>query len=94
MMCDDILVHDAVVDGVRDEFRHLSTDLLNAREPVGTQTGKVAAGAGEFAAPLADGVDSFLLSWQAALAATSEAAGNIAANVGGFAIDLQAVDRA
>lgn len=89
-----IHVVDAVVEGVRQEFRNLATELDNAREPVRTQAAKVSDGAGQFADELADGLAAFELSWRAALEATGETAATLAANVGGFRLDLQAVDRA
>jgi hypothetical protein len=93
-MSDDIHADEAVLDGIRDEFRHVSTELGNVKDPVAAQAAHVTSGAGEFADALADGLVTFQLSWGAALDATSETAGNIAANVGHFKIDLQAVDRA
>jgi hypothetical protein len=37
-------------------------------------------------------VAAFELSWRAAFEATGETAGRIAANVGGFTLDLEALD--
>lgn len=81
-----------VLNGVKDEFRMLGRELRDAPEKVRADAKRVQDGAGEFADALADGVAAFELSWQAALDATSESAGRIAANVGGFKIDLEALD--
>lgn len=93
-MSDPIHANDAVLDGIHQEFRQASTELQNAKDPVATQAGHVSSGAGQFADALADGLTTFQLSWGAALGVTSETAGTIAANVGHFKLDLQAVDRA
>lgn len=82
----------AVLDGVREEFRTLGRELRDAGEPVRDDVTRVREGAGEFGDALADGVAAFELSWQAAFDASCETAGNIAANVGGFKLDLEALD--
>jgi hypothetical protein len=81
-----------VLAGVKDEFRSLGRELRDAPDKVRTDAKRVQEGAGEFGDALADGVAAFELSWQAALDATSETAGRIAANVGGYALDLEALD--
>ncbi len=93
-MSTPIHANDEVLAGVHQEFRDLSGSLHGARDPLRTQADRVTAGAGELAGALEDGVTTFLLSWGAALAATSDSAGTIAANVGHFSVDLHAVDRA
>lgn len=93
-MGDPIHANDAALDGIHQEFRHISTGLQNAKEPVAAQADHVSTGARQFADELADGLTAFQLSWGAALDATSQTAGNISANVGHFKLDLQAVDRA
>jgi hypothetical protein len=82
----------AVLDGVRDEFRTLGRELRDADEPVRRDAGRVREGAGELSDALADGVAAFELSWQVAFDTTSETSGRIAANVGGFTLDLEALD--
>jgi hypothetical protein len=82
----------AVLDGVRDEFRTLGRELRDADEPVRRDAGRVRDGAGEFGDALADGVAAFELSWRVAFDTTSETAGRIAANVGGFTLNLEALD--
>jgi hypothetical protein len=91
-MSDPIHADDGVLDAVHEEFRHLGAELRDANDAVSTQADHIAAGAGQFADALADGVDAFRLSWEAAFDATSETAGTIAANVGHFKLDLHAVD--
>lgn len=81
-----------VLTGVKDEFRALGRELRDAPAKVRADARHVHEGAGEFGDALADGVAAFELSWQAALDATSESAGRIAANVGGYALDLEALD--
>jgi hypothetical protein len=85
---------DAVLEGIREEFRRLGTELANAGGPVRVQADRVSTGAGQFADDLADGVTAFQLSWAQALDATSHSAGSIAANVGGFRLDLEKLDLA
>lgn len=92
MSDDSIHANEQVLNGIRDEFRRLGAELRDAREPVGAQADRVSAGAGQFADALADGVTAFQLSWSQALDATSRTAGNIAANVGHFKLDLEALD--
>ncbi|MGA9749852.1 MAG: hypothetical protein WBQ50_20555 [Nocardioides sp.] len=82
----------AVLAGVKEEFRTLGHELRDAPEPVRRDAVRIREGAGEFGAALADGVAAFELSWQSAFDATSETSGSIAANVGGFTLDLEALD--
>ena len=82
----------AVLAGVKDEFRALGRELRDAPERVRRDAVRVREQAGELGDALADGVAAFELSWQAAFDATSETAGRIAANVGGFTLDLEALD--
>jgi hypothetical protein len=82
----------AVLAGVKDEFRALGRELRDAPDAVRRDAVRVREGAGELGDVLADGVAAFELSWQAAFDATSETSGHIAANVGGFTLDLEALD--
>jgi hypothetical protein len=82
----------AVLDGVRDEFRTLGRELRDSDEPVRRDAGRILDGAGELGDVVADGVAAFELSWRAAFEATGETSGRIAANVGGFTLDLEALD--
>lgn len=82
----------AVLRGVRDEFRTLGRELRDADEPVRRDAERVRDGAGELGDFLADGVAAFSLSWQVAFDVAGESAGRIAANVGGFTLDLEALD--
>lgn len=91
-MSEDIVADASVLDGVRHEFQELGRLLRDSREDTVREAEDVAEGAGQFGSALAQGVAAFSLSWQAAFDATSETAGNIAANVGGFAVDLEALD--
>ena len=88
----DIVADASVLDQVRGDFQELGRLLRDAIEPVTNECEQVTDGAQQFAGALAHGVASFTLSWMAALDAVSETAGNIAANVGGFSVDLEAMD--
>lgn len=82
----------AVLTGVTEEFRTLGGELQDAVGPVTSHAQQVAAGAGQFADALADGVAAFHLSWAQALEVTGRMSGNIAANVGHLQVDLDALD--
>ncbi len=82
----------AVLDGVRDEFRPLGRELRDSDEPVRRDAGRIHEGAGELGDAVADGVAAFELSWRAAFEAAGESSGRVAANVGGFTLDLEALD--
>lgn len=88
----DILADASTLDDVRHEFQELGRLLRDAGEPVTGHGDDLTDGAQQFVGALAHGVAAFTLSWTAAFDATSETAGNIAANVGGFSVDLEALD--
>lgn len=87
-----ILADASVLDDVRSEFQELGRLLRDTVEPVTGAGERVTDGARQFAGALAHGVAAFTLSWMAAFDATSVTAGNIAANVGDFSIDVEALD--
>ena len=89
---DEQYVDPAVTHGVRDEFSRLGIELGDAVDPVRRQCAQVHDGAGELADALGPGLATFELSWAAALETSSKTAGNLAANVGGMTLDLQALD--
>lgn len=82
----------SVLDDIRTELQELGRLLRDATEPVTGHGEDITEGAQQFSGSLTHGVAAFTLSWTAAFDATSETAGNIAANVGGFSVDLEALD--
>ena len=82
----------AVLAGVSEEFRTLGGELRDAVGPVAGHARQAAAGAGQFADALADGIAAFHLSWSQTLEVTGRMSGNVAANVGHLQVDLDALD--
>ncbi len=81
-----------MLDGVRREFQELGRVVRDSTEPTSGHAEDVTNGASQFAGALNHGIAAFTLSWAATFEATSETAGNIVANVGGFSVDLEALD--
>lgn len=80
------------IAAVRDAMSREGIGIGEEVGPFGRTTDLVGRGAGEFEGDLAHDLAGFELSWSAALQAMSTSVGNLAANIGGFGIDLVAVD--
>ena len=92
MAGDELYVDPAVVEGVRDELSRRGADVEALPEALTRVVDRALEGAGEFADSLVQGATTLELSWGASFEATARSLGNVAANVGGSTVDLQAVD--
>lgn len=82
----------AAIARVRDSLSRSGVRVTELPEPVRAVVARITEGAGEFAPDLGSDATGFELSWSVSLETMSTSLGNLAANVGGFGIDLVAVD--
>ena len=82
----------AALAAAKDKLNDLAAQFLNTVPQVGRHYDEAVAGAGEFRGELEMGAVKFLIAWREALTVCSESAGLIAGNIGGYALDLSAVD--
>jgi hypothetical protein len=77
---------------LRRDLSEFALALDNSLEPLAAAHTAVVTGAGDVAVELTGGAATFLLSWQVALRAMSDAAALVANNIDRTVIDLQATD--
>jgi hypothetical protein len=82
----------AVLDGVRARFERQGTVFTQDVVPLGHGYDHAVTGSGQFVGDLRAGAVAFLLSWRAVFDVAGTDCRLIAGNVGGQAVDLQAVD--
>jgi hypothetical protein len=82
----------SALEGARTTFEDLAAQFQNSREPLAGRRATLLQGCGQVSAKVDAGATAFVLSWQAAFDVASQSAGLIAGNIGGYAIDLAAVD--
>lgn len=92
MTADQIYTEPGVIEAARDGLTRHGLAIAELPEPVRDLMDRARQGAGEFSGELADATAGFELSWTVVLETMSTSLGNTAANVGGFGVDLVAVD--
>lgn len=92
MTTDQIYTDPETIQAARDGLSRHGVAIAELPEPVRGLMDRTRQGAGEFSDELADATAGFELSWTVVLDTMATSLGNTAANVGGFGVDLVAVD--
>lgn len=82
----------AALEAASDAFADEAQRFDNTVEPLGRFHDQLCAGAGELRSGVETGSSQFLLGWHETVQVCGETAGIIAGNIGGYWVDLSAVD--
>lgn len=80
-------------DTIKNRFNDLSNEFSTTRFEFFKYEADIQAGCGEFEPSVADGADTFSLSWRETFDVCREAAALIAGNTNSFKVDLDALDQ-
>lgn len=92
MADDPIKIDFTTTAALKQQLTDLSLAVDNSGRPIRTASSDLEAGAGEFAAELAQGAAAFELAWRVALDVMAAGSAIVGNNVGKAALDFSALD--
>jgi len=89
----DVAMSAEAADRIKNRFNDLSAEFSNSRSDILSLSSGIDAATGEFSSSVADGTDTFSISWRETFDVCRTAAALIAGNTNTFRVELDRLDQ-